>query len=104
MLIRIVQSAAVVRRAQTSVKIGSAFRFFSSSVPTDTLISRPEPQVATNLMQIGTRRIFEHEHDQYRELCRRFYEEKVVPFHAEWEEQGQVNKNEDYILDLTRLD
>ena len=52
--------------------------------------SRPEPQVASNLLQIGTRRIFEHEHDQYRELCRRFYEKKVVPFHKQWEEDGQV--------------
>jgi alkylation response protein AidB-like acyl-CoA dehydrogenase len=60
------------------------------SSPTDTTVSRPEPQVATSLLQIGTRRIFEHEHDQYRELCRRFYAEKVVPYHAEWEEKGQV--------------
>ncbi len=51
---------------------------------------RPEAQVADSLLQIGTRRIFEHEHDQYRELCRRFYEEKVIPFHDEWEKEGQV--------------
>ena len=51
---------------------------------------RPEAQAAESLLQIGTRRIFEHEHDQYRELCRRFYEDKVIPYHDEWEKEGQV--------------
>ncbi|KAJ1441708.1 acyl-CoA dehydrogenase/oxidase [Ochromonadaceae sp. CCMP2298] len=55
-----------------------------------TTTTRPEPQCADSLLQIGTRRIFEHEHDQYRELCRRFYEKEVIPYHAAWEEEGQV--------------
>jgi long-chain-acyl-CoA dehydrogenase len=46
--------------------------------------------VAPNLLQIGTRRIFEHEHDQYRELCRRFYEQKVIPHNLKWDEVGHV--------------
>eukprot|EP00605_Chrysophyceae_sp_TOSAG23-4_P001522 GSChrysophyteH1.ASY1.ANO1.1670.1 assembled CDS len=58
------------------------------STMTDT--ARPETQQAEKLTQIGTRRIFEHEHDQYRELCRRFYEEEVIPYHDEWEKAGQV--------------
>ena len=37
--------------------------------------TRPEAQCAEKLTQIGTRNIFTYEHDQYRELCRRFYEE-----------------------------
>ena len=53
-------------------------------------IQRPEPQVAESLTSIGTRRIFEFEHDQYRELCRRFYADHVIPFHSEWEKAGQV--------------
>lgn len=57
---------------------------------TEKVVVRPEPQVASSLLQIGTRRIFEHEHDQYRELCRRFYEKSVIPFHPKWEEVGQV--------------
>lgn len=52
--------------------------------------SRPEPQAASSLLQIGTRRIFDFEHDQYRELCRKFYEKKVIPFHSKWEEDGHV--------------
>jgi hypothetical protein len=62
---------------------------FSTEAEAGTAI-RPEPQCATTLTQIGTRRIFDFEHDQYRELCRRFYEEHVIPFHDKWEEAGQV--------------
>ena len=59
------------------------FSLFSST-------TRPEPQSAETLLQIGTRRIFDSEHDQYRELCRNFYAEKVIPFHSAWEKVGQV--------------
>lgn len=65
-------------------KLASAARFSTTTA------TRPESQVASSLTQIGTRRIFEHEHDQYRELCRRFYEKSVVPFHPEWEDAGHV--------------
>jgi long-chain-acyl-CoA dehydrogenase len=54
---------------------------------------RPEPQVASSLLQIGTRRIFDIEHDQYRELVRKFYEKKVIPFHSKWEEDGHVPRD-----------
>jgi long-chain-acyl-CoA dehydrogenase len=60
----------------------------SMSTAIDT--ARPETQQADSLIQIGTRRIFEHEHDQYRELCRRFYEDEVIPFHDKWEEDQMV--------------
>jgi long-chain-acyl-CoA dehydrogenase len=63
---------------------------FSSTSTIEGTAVRPEPQVAPTLLQIGTRRIFEHEHDQYREMCRRFYEQKVTPYHLKWEEVGQV--------------
>lgn len=49
---------------------------------------RMEPCQADNMMQIGTRRIYNEDHDMYRESVRRFYEEEVVPNHAKWEEQG----------------
>ena len=78
--------------------------------------TRPEPQMAATLTQvkllpsslffsllssflilflsqkIGTRRIFEHEHDMYRELCRKFYVEHVTPYHNEWEKNGEVSR------------
>ncbi len=55
-----------------------------------TVLARPEPQLAENFTQIGTRHIFDHDHDQYRELCRKFYAEHVTPFHNSWEEKGEV--------------
>eukprot|EP00294_Goniomonas_avonlea_P011103 CAMPEP_0114552474 /NCGR_PEP_ID=MMETSP0114-20121206/7142_1 /TAXON_ID=31324 /ORGANISM="Goniomonas sp, Strain m" /LENGTH=381 /DNA_ID=CAMNT_0001737349 /DNA_START=105 /DNA_END=1250 /DNA_ORIENTATION=- len=40
----------------------------------------------------GTRRIFSEEHDAYRATARRFFNEKVVPFHSKWEEAGECPK------------
>jgi len=77
-------SAAIAPRPVVS----SASMF--STVTGTSSTSRPEPQTAATLTQIGTRRIFEYEHDQYRELCRKFYEDEVIPFHDKWEEAGQV--------------
>ena len=74
----------------TLTKKTSVFRSAATARAFSADTSRPEPQVASSLLQIGTRRIFEHEHDQFRESCRRFYEKKVVPFHSKWEEEGQV--------------
>lgn len=45
---------------------------------------RPETSTATTLMDIGTRRIFSEEHDLFRQNVRRFFQEEVVPYHAEW--------------------
>lgn len=53
---------------------------------------RPEPQAAESLIQIGTRGIFEQEHDMYRELCRSFYAKHVIPHHAGWEEKGEISR------------
>ena len=52
--------------------------------------TRPEPQTADSLTQIGTREVFEFEHDQYRQMCRNFYEEHVKPFHDQWEKDQMV--------------
>merc|ERR1739848_336436 len=61
-------------------------RYFSSAEVGE----RPEPQVCDDLLQIGSRRIYSQEHDMYREMLRNFYQEKVVPFHEEWENKGEV--------------
>jgi len=65
---------------------------FSRRFSTVDTVTRPEPQVAQTLTQIGTRNIFEHEHDMYREIIRRFYHDNVVPFHEDWELAGQVSR------------
>ncbi|XP_037336128.2 long-chain specific acyl-CoA dehydrogenase, mitochondrial [Pungitius pungitius] len=53
---------------------------------------RPETSGAANLMDIGTRRIFNEDHDIFRQSVRRFFQEEVIPYHAEWEKAGQVSR------------
>jgi len=55
-----------------------------------TFAARTEPAQAATLMDIGTRSIFTEEHDMFREMVRKFYAERVVPFHDQWEEVGHV--------------
>jgi long-chain-acyl-CoA dehydrogenase len=41
-------------------------------------------------MQIGTRDIFDSDHDMFREMTRNLFDKEVKPFHAEWEKAGEV--------------
>lgn len=57
---------------------------FSSSLQTGQHgTKRLEPSSAKSLMDIGTRRIFSSDHDIFRESARKFFQEEVLPFHAE---------------------
>merc|ERR1712159_67810 len=51
---------------------------------------RQEPAMADNLMEIGTRRIFDEDHDAFREMVRKWFANEVVPHHSKWEETGIV--------------
>jgi len=51
---------------------------------------RPEPNQCETLTQIGCRKIYDTDHDLYRESLRSFYTDKVVPYHEEWEDKGEV--------------
>ncbi|XP_058478176.1 long-chain specific acyl-CoA dehydrogenase, mitochondrial [Solea solea] len=53
---------------------------------------RPETSSAKTLMDIGTRRILNEDHDLFRQNVRRFFQEEVVPYHSEWEKAGQVSR------------
>ncbi|KAM4559524.1 long-chain specific acyl-CoA dehydrogenase, mitochondrial [Odontesthes bonariensis] len=53
---------------------------------------RPETSSARGLMDIGTRRIFNEDHDIFRQSVRRFFQEEVVPHHNEWVKAGQVSR------------
>lgn len=55
-------------------------------------INRIETAEAGNMMDIGTRKIFTEDHDIFRETARRFFQEEVVPHHAQWEKDGQVSR------------
>lgn len=89
-MLRIARSA--LRNVSPVVQNKSILNININLFSTTTTTARPEPQVLDNLLQIGSRRIFEHEHDQYREVVRKFYTEKVIPFHAKWEDEGQVSR------------
>lgn len=54
--------------------------------------NRPETSQASSMLDIGTRKIFNAEHDLFRQNVRRFFEQEVVPYHAEWEKQGDVGR------------
>ncbi|KAI8497226.1 hypothetical protein Bbelb_251750 [Branchiostoma belcheri] len=53
---------------------------------------RPETTSAPTLLDIGTRRIFQEEHDIYRASARRFWAEEVLPNHTQYEKDGQVSR------------
>ncbi len=38
------------------------------------------------------RKIFGEDHNIFRESVRRFYEENITPFHAQWEKDGQISR------------
>eukprot|EP00127_Corallochytrium_limacisporum_P000229 Clim_evm46s7 gene=Clim_evmTU46s7 len=52
---------------------------------------RPEPAQVDRLTALGTREIFDEDHDMFRDTARKFFEERVKPFHDKWEEEGQVS-------------
>lgn len=51
---------------------------------------RPEGQQVSSFMDMGTRRIFDEDHDMFRDMTRKWFENEVVPDHAKWEEEGHV--------------
>ena len=48
--------------------------------------------INTNSSALGTRRIFEDYHDEFRSSVRKFFEKEVVPYHSQWEEDGEVSR------------
>ncbi len=38
------------------------------------------------------RTLFSHEHEQFRESVRKFFEQEAVPFHAQWEKDGHIDR------------
>ena len=56
-------------------------KIFSSFVFRKKFEGRREVWEAPNMMDIGTRRIFNEEHDMFRQSVRRFFQEEVAPQH-----------------------
>ncbi|XP_074653072.1 long-chain specific acyl-CoA dehydrogenase, mitochondrial-like [Tubulanus polymorphus] len=53
---------------------------------------RPEIGQSSALTDFGTRSLFTEDHDIFRQTCRRFFQEEVVPHHDEWEKVGRCPK------------
>ena len=39
------------------------------------------------------RTVYEPEHEQFRDSVRKFFEAEAVPFHSQWEKDGQIDRN-----------
>ena len=39
-----------------------------------------------------SRQVFDSEHELFRDMVRKFLQSEAMPFHEEWEEQGQVSR------------
>ena len=39
-----------------------------------------------------SRSVFEHEHEQFRDSVKRFFEAEAVPHHEQWEKDGQIDR------------
>ena len=82
---------------QSVTRLHKSARVLSKSLSTSSVYKsedfRPEGFQSGRFTDIGTRRIFSPEHDMFRETCRKFYQEEVLPHHEKWEEEGQVSKD-----------
>ncbi|CAL1545006.1 unnamed protein product [Lymnaea stagnalis] len=54
--------------------------------------SRVDPCQSSSLLDIGTRRIFNSDHDIFRQTARRFMTDEIIPNHEKWENDGQVSR------------
>uniref|UniRef100_A0A8C6U1V9 Acyl-CoA dehydrogenase long chain n=1 Tax=Neogobius melanostomus TaxID=47308 RepID=A0A8C6U1V9_9GOBI len=78
-----------------SLSVHSVVRLQHSQPDQSTLppsSSRLENASSKTLLDIGTRRIFNDDHDLFRQNVRRFFQEEVVPHHSKWEKDGQVSR------------
>lgn len=55
-------------------------------------LNRPETSQTSTLIDIGTRNIFNEDHDMFRKTVRKFFVEEVSPHVAEWDAAGKVSR------------
>ena len=84
----------IIRSAQKfSKNVCPIKRHFSStSICKSSEEFRPECFQTGRFTDIGSRQIFAPEHDMFRETCRKFFQEEVLPHHTKWEEAGEVSR------------
>ena len=81
-------SRSVLRRSVFPPAISTTALFHASSASQ----FRLEPHSSDRLTATNTRRIFDEDHDMFRETCRQFFEQEVMPHHDQWEEDGQISR------------
>uniref|UniRef100_T1JLT5 Long-chain-acyl-CoA dehydrogenase n=1 Tax=Strigamia maritima TaxID=126957 RepID=T1JLT5_STRMM len=54
--------------------------------------SRREPFQSDSFLDIGTRQIYEEEHDIFRQMVRKFFKDEVKPNEDKWAKAGQVDR------------
>jgi len=47
---------------------------------------------APNMTDIGLRSIYNEDHDMFREMVRKFFQDQIVPNHGKWEEAGEISR------------
>ncbi|XP_046385680.1 long-chain specific acyl-CoA dehydrogenase, mitochondrial-like [Ischnura elegans] len=67
-------------------------RFFSSSID-DNRAYRLTPGQMETMLDIGSRAIFNEDHDTLRKSVRRFFREEMMPFRKKWENDGMVDRS-----------
>jgi len=77
---------------RTAWKLSSPIQRTLSTSSIAHQVFRPEGFQSSRMTDIGTRHIFNEDHDMFRESARKFFHEEVVPYHNEWEEAGQVSR------------
>eukprot|EP01134_Creolimax_fragrantissima_P001521 CFRG1521T1 len=72
----------------------STFRLMSGAPAEDESSSafRVEPHSSGKMTDLGTRRIFNEEHDMFRETARKYFDEHCKPYTSEWEKAGHVSR------------
>ena len=88
------RATMLAKRARVLPMMAMSRRALSTSVVEDDNEEpqpRLEPSQAPSFLSIGTRRIFNEDHDAFRATCRQFFAEECPPDkHTEWEKAQMV--------------
>ena len=82
----------MLRASLSSLRPSARFARTFHATTSSACDARAEPHTAERLTSTNTRRIFDADHDMFRETCRTFFETEVMPYHDQWEKDGQVSR------------
>eukprot|EP00037_Helgoeca_nana_P014498 m.135211 g.135211 ORF g.135211 m.135211 type:complete len:435 (-) comp22577_c0_seq1:222-1526(-) len=88
----IISTASRTLSATVSRSVAPSATFARRTLSDEAAALRPDNCHSPTMMEIGTRRPFTEDHDIVRQSCRRWWEQEVVPHHAQWEKDGQISR------------